>query len=379
MTRIAFTADLHIDAYGTRVDPTTGMNARLVDYLRTTRWVAQRARDEGAEALVVAGDITERKHVNDWLLRHIQDALSDGPARQILLRGNHDAEVAGESKVTVLGEMARGWTGHTSPALDVVDDVVIATMPYLDRHWLRSRPEFQAVPDAELYHVLAEQFLTIARGLYAQAKEHLADKACLLVCHQTLAGAAMSDSQRAFLGDVSLVVDSRALADIGFEAVVAGHLHRHQVVVPGDRPVLYTGSIERVDFGEEHEEKGFVVADVAPGRFEWQFVPTPARRFVTLLGEPFIDNPGDAEIEGAVVRIRDVPLDADVAEIRRLVEAAGAFDISSIERRPRDATEATGGLAETLTPSQALEEYFDADPAREVLVERGRELLAEVA
>lgn len=380
MTRIAFTADLHVDAYGSRIDPATGLNARLLDYLRTTRWVAQAARDRDARALVVAGDFTERKHVNDWLLGYIGDSLSDGPARQIYLRGNHDAEVAHESKVSVLGRMSKGWTAHTAaPGLDLVDDVVVASLPYLDRHWLRAREEFRGVPDADVFRVLAEQFLTIARGLYAAAKQAHPAKAAILVCHQTLAGAAMSDSQRAFLGDVSLVIDSRALADIGFEAVVAGHLHRHQVVVSGERPVLYAGSIERVDFGEQNEEKGFLVADIAPGRFEWEFIPTPARRFVTLPGEPFLDSPGDADVEGAVVRVRDLPPEADPAEVRRLLEQAGAFEISSIERRPQEAAGATGGMAESLSPAEALQAYFAADAEREALVERGRELLAEVA
>jgi len=380
MTRIAFAADLHIDAYGSRIDPLTGMNARLLDYLRTTRSVAQAARDREAEALVIAGDFTERKHVNDWLLGYIGDALSDGPRRQILVRGNHDAETAGESKVSVLGRMAEGRTTTVAAAgLDIVGDVVIASLPYLDRHWLRARAEFHAVPDAEVFRVLAEQFVLMAQGLYAQAKATQPDKACVLVCHQTLAGAAMSDSQRAFLGDVSLVIDSRALAAIGFEAVVAGHLHRHQVVVPGSAPVLYAGSIERVDFGEEHEDKGFIVADVAPGRFDWEFVPTDARRYVTLRGEQYLDNPADADVEGAVVRVQELPPEADHGEVRRALEGAGAFEVASITAARRESTVAEGVLSETLAPVQALEQYFAADPQREVLVGRGRELLAEVA
>lgn len=380
MTRIAFTADLHIDAYGSRVDPATGMNARLQDYLRTTRNLAQAARDRDAAALVVAGDFTERKHVNDWLLGYIGDALSDGPRRQILLRGNHDAETAGESKVSVLGRMSPDWSSHTAaPGLDVVGDVVVASIPYLDRHWLRANPSFESVPDADVYRVLADQFLTIAAGLYSQVREYAPDKAAVLVCHQTLAGAAMSESQRAFLGDVSLVVDSRALAAIGFEAVVAGHLHRHQVVVPGERPVLYAGSIERVDFGEEAETKGFLVADIEPGRFDWEFVPTDARRYVTLRGPQYLDNPADADVEGAVVRVVDLPPDADAGAVRAALEAAGAFEVTSIASARAEATVADGALSEALAPAAALEEYFAADPQREVLVDRGRELLAEVA
>lgn len=379
MTRIAFTADLHIDAYGTRVEPRSGLNARLLDYLGTTRFVADAAREAGAEALVVAGDLTERKHVNDWLLRHIQDALSDGPKRQVFLRGNHDAEIAGESKVTVLAQMAPGWGSFSRPGHAVVGDVVLCCMPYLDRHWLRAQAGMEAVPDAEVFRVLAEQFLAVARGLYADARRAFPDKATVLVCHQTLAGGRMGEAQQAFLGDLSLVVDTGRLAAIGFEGIVAGHLHRHQVI-PAPVPVIYTGSIERVDFGEEHEPKGFVIADVEPGRFDWSFVETPARRFVTVTGA---DWAGDVDLRdvvpGAVVRVRDLPPEADPVTVRRTLEDLGAFEVHSIERVRVAAPEVAGGLAESLSPQQALDAWFGSDEDRDALVARGRELLEAAA
>lgn len=371
MTRIAFTADLHIDSYGSRIDPATGLNARLTDYLATTRFVADTARVVGAEALVVAGDFTERKHVNDWLLRHIQDALSDGPRRQVFLRGNHDAEIAGESKVTVLAEMAPGWVSYSRPGHEVIGDVVLCLMPYLDRHWLRAEAGMERVPDAEVFRVLGERFVAVARGLYAEAKTAHPDKATVLVCHQTLSGGRMGEAQQAFLGDLSLVVDTHALAAIGFEGIVAGHLHRHQVI-PAAVPVLYCGSVERVDFGEEHEAKGFILADIEPGRFEWSFVETPARRYVTLTGERWLEQD---DVDGAVVRVRDLPAEADPAEVRRALEAAGAFEVYSVERRRSEAPVIAGGLSEALSPGQALDAWFAQDDDRDALVARGRELL----
>jgi DNA repair protein SbcD/Mre11 len=376
MTRIVFTADLHIDEYGTRRHPRSGLNLRLLDYLATTRLVAEGARDAEAAALVVAGDFTERKHVNDWLLRHIQDALSDGPKRQVFLRGNHDAEIAGESKVSVLAEMGAGWSSHSIPGHAVVGDVVLCLMPYLDRHWLRTQPGMETVPDADVFRALAEQHVAIARGLFAQAKRAHPDKATVLVCHQTLAGGRMSEAQQAFLGDLSLVVDTQALAAIGFEGIVAGHLHRHQVI-PAPVPVLYTGSIERVDFGEQDETKGYVVADIEPGRFDWSFVETPARRFVTITGEELAAAPMDAleRARDAVVRVRGLLPEVDPADCRKTLEKAGAFEVHSIERLRVYQPAATSGLAESLTPMQAVEAFFAEDPDRDALTERARELI----
>jgi exonuclease SbcD len=386
VTRIAFTADLHVDAYGSRVDPSTGLNARLADYIATLRFVAAEARRRGCEALVVAGDFTERRHPAPWLVSKIKDALetSPAPAQRFYLRGNHDGERAGGSIVSVLNDDESSF-GVSAPELMPIGDVVLACIPYLDRHWLRAQPDFEAVPDDQLYRVLGEQFVAIAGGLYAKAKAdpEYAAMACVLVCHQTLAGGQMSESQQAFLGDVSLVVDARALQAIGFEGVVAGHLHRHQVVLEetqrsGAGVVLYTGSIERVDFGEEHETKGFVVADVGPGRFDWRFIETPARRFVTLHSLDPVET-GEVSVDGAIVRLLDAHPEEDPALYRKALESFGAFEVTEVRRRPDGPGESVGGLDESLTAEQALEEYFAGDHDREVLVARGREILAEVA
>ena len=43
-----------------------------------------------------------------------------------------------------------------------------------------------------------------------------------------------------------------------FDYVALGHIHKHQVI--GQNPhVVYSGSIQRIDFGEENDEKGFCV------------------------------------------------------------------------------------------------------------------------
>jgi len=386
MTRIAFAADLHVDAYGSRIDPETGVNARLIDFLNTTAWMADEASRRGAFALVVAGDFTERRHPAPWLVSKIRGALAAGPARQVYLRGNHDGEIAGGSIVSILDDGyvhddEDGRSGISRPRIEAIAfDVVLACIPYLDRHWLRAQPEMEKVPDAEVFRVLGEQFLTVARGLYAEARADYPDAAVVLVCHQTLAGAHMSESQQAFLGDLGLVVDARALAAIGFEGIVAGHLHRHQVVLEQPCPVLYPGSVERVDFGEEHEAKGFVIADVSPGRFEWEFVETPARRFVTLrdVGEVIATEDPEAHVRDAIVRVLDLDPAADVAAVRGNLEAAGAFEITEIRQRRVDAPEIAGGLSETLGPLEALSAYFTDDPEAAALVALGRELL-EVA
>lgn len=383
MSRILFTADLHIDAYGQRIDSASGLNARMVDYLNTLRAIVEPGYTD-CDALVIAGDFTERRHPAPWLVSQIRGRLSFGPDRQIYLQGNHDGVIAGGSIVTILddnmseGDQAR--TGVSRPCLQLVAfDAVLACIPYLDRHWLRAQPGMEHVPDAEVFQILSDQIVAIASGLYAEAKRDYPDAGVVLVLHQTLAGAHMSETQQAFLGDRGTVVDAGRLAAIGFEAVVAGHLHRHQLLEGLACPVLYPGSIERVDFGEEREPKGFVIADVGPGKFDWRFIETPARRFVTVDYADGAAFPGIEAIDGAVVRAINVPAHAATDGVRKALELAGAWDIDSIRKRPVVAPESAGGMSEAMSPSDALSAYFADDPDAGALIEEGRRLLAEVA
>jgi exonuclease SbcD len=374
MTKIAFVADPHVDDLGSKVNPETGLNARFEDGLRILGWVAEDAASRGCDVLVVGGDFTEQRHPAPWRVAKIAEALRgfDGP--YVLVRGNHDGLRAGRSIADVLGDMLPDAHGFSRPGIAWVGRTAVCALPYLDRHWLRAQEAFEGATDAQVFTALGEQFLAIARGLYAQARvEHPDLDAAVLVVHQGLAGGQMTEQQQAFLGDLSLVVDTSALASIGFDAVLAGHFHLHQVL-SADPLVLYAGSPQRVTFQEERQAKGYVVIDTEqlPA---FEFVETPARRFVTLTGNDIGDWP---DIRDAVVRMVDVDRDVDTAVVRAELERE-AFEVAEIRQRPRELTVVEGGLSETLTPAEAVRGYFDADPDADALVERGVALLAEVA
>lgn len=374
MTRLAVVADPHCDDFGSRIDPETGLNSRWLDSIAMLRWVARDAKARGANALVVAGDLSEARHPAPWRVAQIGEAIAEFGGPTILCRGNHDGLRADRSIVDVLAAGRASWAGFSRPGVAVVGDTAVAVLPYLDRHHLRALPGYESAPDAEVYRALGEAFLAIAAGLYAQA-HGMATGATVLVVHQGLAGGLMSDSQAAYLGDLSLVVDTRALAAIGFDAILAGHFHRHQIL--SEKPLIaYAGAPTRTDFGEEHQAKGYLVVDVDHGSASLEFVETPARRFVTLRAECGYNVD---EVGGAIVRAIDVDPELDTDHLRRMLEADGAFEVASIQRAAADTPSVAGGLSETLTAEQALSAYFEADPDRDALLARGRELLAAVA
>jgi len=68
-----------------------------------------------------------------------------------------------------------------------------------------------------------------------------------------------------------------------FDYVALGHVHKHQNLnKSNDPPVIYPGSIERVDFSEEKEDKGYVMIELEKGKVNWEFCPLPVRIFRTI-------------------------------------------------------------------------------------------------
>jgi len=156
----------------------------------------------------------------------------------------------------------------------------------------------------------------------------------LLCVHQCFEGATVGPQNYMFryTDDVVRAADVPA----PFAAVLAGHIHRHQVLTtdlrgrPLPTPVIYPGSIERTSFAERGEGKGYVVLDVVPGAGRggelrrWTFHPLPARPMV--IEEMRGDGADAAAVRGFLVEaIQRAPPDA-VLQIRvRGVPAAGGF------------------------------------------------------
>jgi exonuclease SbcD len=99
-----------------------------------------------------------------------------------------------------------------------------------------------------------------------------------------------------------------------FDYVALGHLHRHQNLNQSGYPaVVYSGSIERIDFGEHKEEKGFCLVSIPEkGKATYEFIQLVTRPFiqieVTLVsGTPQTDQIIEAikkrDLKDAIVKI----------------------------------------------------------------------------
>ncbi|GAI72228.1 unnamed protein product, partial [marine sediment metagenome] len=105
----------------------------------------------------------------------------------------------------------------------------------------------------------------------------------IFAAHLAAAEATYSGSERSVIIGNDPVFSTQLLAQKEFDYVALGHIHKFQDLNPNDDiPVVYPGSIERINFGEEKEDKGFCLVNIGKGKTSYEFIPVPARRFITI-------------------------------------------------------------------------------------------------
>ena len=159
-----------------------------------------------------------------------------------------------------------------------------------------------------------------------------------------------------------------------FDYVALGHVHKHQNLNPANNPpIIYPGSIDRVDFSEEKEDKGYVLVTIDRGNTEWEFCPLPVRNFCTIKldisqqedpQEAILDAIKNQDFDNAVVRLiyklRSEQLELiSSSAIEKSLKEAHSYTIRpeliSQLARPRLPEL---GLGNSLDPLEALKAYL---------------------
>lgn len=406
--KILHYADVHIGVENySRTDPDTGLSTRLQDFLETFDELVDYAIGSDMHLALFCGDAYKSRDPSQTQQREFAKRivrLSDAGIPSFLLIGNHDTpHVQGRAtsldiyrtlptpRVTI-GDNAATYIIETA-----VGPVQIVAAPWIRRSQFLAREEMRGLSTFEINEKISD---TLTNIIQVQAEKLDPDVPAILSGHVTVNDARTSSEQSMMLGsDHVLLRSSVALPQ--FDYVALGHIHKHQVI--GQNPhVVYSGSLQRIDFGEENDDKGFCVIELDPGRpqgsrmSDFHFQTVNARRFLTIdvkLGaddpspnQTVADRVGRHATRDAIVKL-NIEMPANIepllsdSEIR--ASLSDAHYVASISRqiteRPR--TRLDGTYSEGLTPSQLLERYLDSrdtppDRSKE-LMERGAQLIAE--
>ncbi len=387
--RILHTADIHLGSgllHG-RINPLTGQNTRFEDFVRTLGLVIDRAISESVDLVLFGGDAfpnaTPEPAHQEAFARQFK-RLSEAKIPTVLLVGNHD--LYGRSGVSASLNI---YTALGVPGFIVGDSlrthrietrsgpVQVVTLPWVHRSTLLTKEVTRGMSLDQVDELLVQRIETALEG-EIRGLDPLVP--ALLTVHAMMDRAVYGAERHLAVGK-GFCLPVSLVARPEFKYVALGHVHRHQVLCENP-PVIYPGSIERVDFGEEKEDKGFMLVEVGEGPAQYEFIKLPARPFRTLQLDlaqstdpqaALLKAIGSIALDDCVVRLR-YSLHAHQAEqinleeLQRALASAFSYQIQpqliSKLAQPR-----VPGLGEnsTLNPVEALKQYLQMQESSEEL------------
>lgn len=408
--RVLHFADTHIgmENYG-RTDAKSGLSTRVLDFLHRMDDMIAYAREGDVDLVIFAGDAFKTRTPNPtfqrefaWRVRELTEL-----APVVLLVGNHDLPptILKASSIEIYDTLAvpNVWVASeytVRPVQTKRGTVIVGAAPYPIRARLLQElshlGQTIAQTDLLVQGKLGEILEELASEAEALSAEHH-DAPRLLTAHFTVGGAVLGSERQIMLGrDVQVALAS--LADPRWDYVALGHIHKHQnlTLKRKDVPaVVYSGSIERIDFGEAGDPKGFCWVELERGgknnKTAWKFVELASRPFITLESDlRKSDNPTKKvldliarhDLREAVVRVKlaltpEVETRLNEGAIREALRSAGVHYLAAIQKEiDQPARARLGGSPEGMTPLQLLERYL---LSREVSLERRGELLEKAS
>lgn len=380
-------SDIHIglQTHG-KINPATGKNTRLEDIVKSLDFVFDYALKESVDLVLIAGDIFHRENPHPTeeieFARRVVNLVEKSRTKVVMVLGNHDYPSAGgkASAVEIFPALdIEGVIIVRKPGLHTLDtengQVQIACLPWAGRSGLVSKDEYKSLSTQEIQIEIEKRLIAIIRDLASKTDN---SNPAIFLGHLSVRNAKLSGTERDTITISDPIVPVSELNNGAFNYVALGHIHRFQNLNKDDfPPIVYSGSIERIDFTEEKEKKGFVIGEIVESeegwKCEYEFIETPARKFLTIEIDGS-DLESDLNLEkrfkkediaNAVVRVRFKVLNPgekiDEKRIKSLFESAQTLKIEKIFEKPEKIMRHPG-LSKTMGLMEALDKYIETKP-----------------
>jgi len=408
--KILHFADLHlgVESYG-HIDPNTGLPTRLLDFLSALDQVVDYALENRVDLVLFCGDAYKTREPSQTQQREFAkriNRLSTSGIPIFLLIGNHDLPNAiGRATTTEIFDTLAIKNVYVSNRPEVYHIptksgvIQIASLPWLRRSALLTKEETKNLNFDQLNQRLQQVLTNIIAANISKLDSGLPS---ILAAHVWVSGAQVGSERAMTIGQEHALLPSN-VANPAFDYIALGHIHKHQVLSQNP-PVVYSGSLERLDFSEEEDDKGFYLVEIKPDeetgkrQVSFDFHQITGRRFVTINIniEPEDTDPTSTVLQAvaeqqdriwdAIVRLQ-ISLPAECQgqlrdnDIRNAIKEAHYFTIAKdIQRETR--LRLGKWTAEELTPVEALRKYLETrkDLSRErakVLLKYGEKLIQQ--
>ncbi len=383
--------------FGYRIDLESGLSERALDIHSNFARAAQYAIESKAALFVVAGDLFDRTHISpafrELVRRDVVEPLGLNNIKIWILAGNHD-QPRSDKRGTSIDDF-RGYP-HVNifrkPAVETFEvkgrKTGFIILPYLHPEQIAGlvREKTGAEVSQEQMFNLGQKLLM--EWMKKKAAELKNADFKILLGHYYIEGARLREttSPEVLPGEFSL---RREMIPDNLDLAVFGHIHLHQTLGrQGSTELVYTGAIERIDWGERGDNKGFVAIDASNGK--WEFKPLPAREMLKIEVEV---KPGEEPTQAILKSIPDVKDKLVRLEIRISEGQRQKVLDHKVEEKLQEAfhhelkysesSTAKVGFAEfTLNPYDLFSRFIQANysdhPRKEALLKEGEKVLREV-
>lgn len=405
MIRFIHTADIHfgMENYG-KIDPKTGVHTRLLDFNNALTFCIDYAIEQNVDFFLFSGDAYKTAHPSPTQQKMLLQCflrLYKAHIPVVIIVGNHDnalsfgkansLELFGDLPLDGFYVIAKPKTLHLQTRNGPVQ---IVGIPWPTRNAISISDKHMQKSASEITEYISH---AVAHIIKSEAEKLNPTIPAVLAGHLTVSNGIFSGSEkRAIYGTDPIFLPSQ-LAIPPFDYVALGHLHRYQNLNPNGYPaIIYSGSIERIDFGERKETKGFCVVSIPEkDKATHEFIPTSSRPFIQI--EVTIE-PGKPQTEQVIAAIEKhnitdavlkiiyhVPEDqkdsVDLKAIQnacaRAMHIVGVIPVCKIVPRERR----IGAAKVTMELPELLNIYFDNKPElknkKEALIEKTLMLLDE--
>ncbi len=245
--KVIHLADIHIRPYQRLEEYTNKLN----DLKENIKGLID-SYDKEEVRIVISGDIVHSKNqisneliafVSSWI-RELEDF-----GGVIVISGNHDLVVDNKSRIDTLTAIFTAANFQNSIHLD----------SYLGY-------DSGIIVEDNVTWALYSIFADYKRPNIEQAKEDYPNNIVIGLYHGTVVGATLNNGT---------VMDSGTSGDEfeGCDFVMAGDIHKRQVIKRGDCEIVYPGSLIQQTFGETVTQHGFAVWDLEKKTYEFVDLP----------------------------------------------------------------------------------------------------------
>jgi len=378
-------ADVHlgIENYG-RIDPSTGLHTRLQDFIKCFSFAIDIALEEKVDLVLFAGDAYKTSNPNPTHQREFARQIYRLIAAKIpviMINGNHDIPVSfgRATSLDIFNTLnVSGMRVVTEPELLNIETkagpVQVFGIPWPTKNLFLGKEEYKNFTDEEItleiQKKVSDKIIEFARVMNPNIP-------AIFAAHLAAAEATYSGSERSAIIGRDPVFPTLLLAQKEFDYVALGHIHKFQDLnLDSHPPVVYSGSIERINFGEEKDDKGVCLVNIEKGKTSYEFIPVPARKFVTIevtISEE--QEPTNAlireiekyDLSEAVVRVF-YTMSAekeDLMDFKRINSALeGAFLVTTIAKKskPEERRKRVEEITEDLGMLEAMDKYIQNNP-----------------